>query len=347
MNIKAQLTNSINQLLPRLSVLSIESDKASGLRYETLIVKTNTPLGKPLTLRLLIIRQAIPSRIREPLRALKVLSRSPDIEYPMLASTFVSPRVREVCQEEQVGYLDLAGNCLIQTSSSYLEKIVDRNPFPQRGRPASLFGPVSSRIIRALLEEPEKKWSVINLSHKTGVSLGQSSNVTKRLREQEYLSIKDRRLILKEPARLLDEWATQYIPNSESIFGYYSFEKDPQKLIQQIADEATKYQWRYALTSFSGAMLVAPFVRGINVVQWYIEDELLLKPWIEALDLRPVSSGPNVILRIPYDRGVFYKTQFIEGTILAGNIQLYLDLLHEPSRGREQAEFLRKELIGF
>lgn len=346
MNIKIQLTNNINQLLPRLSVKSIESVRVSDLRYESLLVKTSTPLGAPLTLRLLIIGQAIPSRIRDSLRALKS-SSTPDIEYPMLASTFLSPRVKEVCQEEHVGYLDLAGNCFIQTASSYFEKIVDRNPFPQRGRPVSLFGPVSSRIIRALLQEPDKKWSVIDLSHQSGVSLGQSSNVTKRLREQEYLSLKDRRLVLKEPARLLDEWANQYDPNPKNFHGYYSFEKDPQRLIHQIEDEATKHKWQYALTSFSGAMLVAPFVRGINTIQWYIEDESLIIPWVNALDLRPVSSGPNVILRIPYDRGVFYKTQSVEGSTLAGNIQLYLDLLREPSRGKEQAEFLRKERIGF
>jgi hypothetical protein len=101
------------------------------------------------------------------------------------------------------------------------------------------------------------------------------------------------------------------------------------------------------VTSSAAASLVAPFVQGVGTVQWYRAEEISVEDWVKALDLRPVDVGPNVILLKPYDRGVFYRTQTIDDIALVGNIQLYLDLYNDPARGREQAEFLRKEKLGF
>jgi len=47
----------------------------------------------------------------------------------------------------------------------------------------------------------------------------------------------------------------------------------------------------------------------------------------------------------PYDEGVLYGIQTIEGLKVVSDIQLYIDLYKYPARGREQAEFLKKERI--
>jgi hypothetical protein len=79
----------------------------------------------------------------------------------------------------------------------------------------------------------------------------------------------------------------------------------------------------------------------------YISNSGDLSKWIPLLDLRPVESGSNVSIYIPYDEGVFYNVQEANGIKIVGNIQLYLDLYNYPARGREQAEFLRREEIKF
>jgi hypothetical protein len=265
----------------------------------------------------------------------------------VLASAFLSRRVRDICREEGVGCIDLAGNCLLQFDDCYVEKVVDKNPFPNRGRPPSLFTPASSRVLRVLLEAPRRTWRVAALARESIVSLGQASNVTRRLLDDEYLARTPRGLRIAQPGRLLDDWREQYTMTRTARRAYYSFDREPQRLIARVAEVGRARQWRYALTSFAAASLAAPFVHGIGTIQWYVEDEEALGRWVEALDLRPVESGPNVELLLPYDPGVIAVTQVVERVTLVGNVQLYLDLSGSPIRGREQADFLRKERLGF
>jgi hypothetical protein len=65
------------------------------------------------------------------------------------------------------------------------------------------------------------------------------------------------------------------------------------------------------------------------------------------LDLRPVESGPNVAMLVPRDPGVFYRAREVEGVTVVGPVQLYLDLGRDPARGREQAEFLREQVLKY
>jgi len=67
----------------------------------------------------------------------------------------------------------------------------------------------------------------------------------------------------------------------------------------------------------------------------------------EAVELKPVSTGPNVLMFIPYDEGVFYAAQKLKNRNIVSNIQLYLDLYNYKGRGKEQAEYLREKVIGF
>lgn len=347
------LIKALPRLCGPLSVLRArrrQPGKGKGLEV---VVDVATPSGRKRTLLIQVRAGESPARVRETLRRLKLLLVREAVGYPVVASTFLSPRIREICREEGAGYLDLAGNCFLKFQDFYLEKRVDQNPFPRRGRPPSLFSPVSSRVLRALLEEPQRIWKVSELAAATDVSLGQVSNVTRRLIEEEYLTRVDRHLQLAKPGELLDAWREHDAVGqrtrsaSPTRYAYHSVGQNPDELMARIADVAARFQWRSALTSFAAALLVAPYVRGIGTVEWYVEEAAAIDGWVSALDLRPVEAGPNVVLRVPYDEGVFYRTQTVQGKTLVGNIQLYLDLWADPARGREQAEFLRTQRIGY
>ncbi len=330
-----------SRLLPSLNVrraYSIDDEKA-------LIVEAASPAGRPITLRVEVRELLVPSRVREWLRQLK---RHPGRDVIRIAGTrFLSPRVREICREEGVGYLDLAGNCWLRSGEVYLERVVDHNPFPMRGRPPSLFSMASSRVVRAMLEEPQRGWGVAELARETGISVGQASNVCRRLLDEAYAQRTHRKIWLAQPAKLLEAWAEIYRLADHRQLVYYTFERDHGRLLARVADVGRTQQLRYAVTMFAAAGLVAPFVRGVGLVQWYIESEAALEGWVRALDLRPVESGPNVGLLIPADAGVFYRTRAVNGITLAGNVQLYMDLHNDPARGREQAEFLRKQVLPY
>ena len=345
-SLKSELLRSLPSLMPAVRVGRTATGVSVRQRGADVVLDVRTPTGRHRHLYLTVQEQPVPSRVRESLRRLRAVLGARRSDYPMLASSFVSPRVRQICREEGVGYVDLAGNCWLVFDDLYVEKSVERNPFPKRGRPASLFGPVSSRLVRALLEEPGRTWKLIELVQATGMSLGQASNVTRRLLEEGYATHAARRLRLEQPAQLLEAWQADYSLAQHRRMAYYSFEQDPARLMARLAEVASAQGLRYAVTSFAGAWLVAPFVHGVSTVQWYIEEADTAR-WVVALDLRPVEGGPNALMLIPRDAGVFYRARAVNEVTVVGNIQLYLDLVNDPARGREQAEFLRKEHIGF
>ena len=343
-HLQADLLRALPGLLPSLRITKADRASAAGA---DLVVEVLTPSGKRRRLYVETRSAATPNRIPHAMRQLKTEPGWRAGSYPVLASRFLSPRARELCREAGVGYLDLAGNCYLQFEDFLLQKIVDRNPFPQQGRPASLFSPVSSRLLRAMLEEPSRSWRVSELAAVAGASLGQTSNVCRRLVEEAYARPQDRRVQLVVPGRLLEAWrdASRVLPQARHAF--YSFERDPEQLARRLARVGAERGWPYALTSFAAAIRVAPFVHGIGVVEWYVADAAALDGWVEALDLRPVESGPNVVLRVPDDPGVFYRAHAVDDVTVVGNVQLYLDLWPEPSRGHEQADFLRQERLRF
>lgn len=343
--LRTVLLGRLPELLLSLTVTRIRPAPQAG-SSGGLSVQVRTPSGRTHTLRVDVRASGAPSRLPHALRQLTAKGSRRAGAYPVLASSFLSPRARELCREEGVGYLDLAGNCYLQFTDFHLQKIVDRNPFPARGRPASLFSPVSSRILRVLLEEPARPWRLIELAKTARVSLGQASNVCRRLVDEAYAARADRRLRLTQPGQLLDAWRQAYTIHQHPQAAYYSFERDPDQLVRRVAAAAAERGWRYAVTSFAAARLVAPFVHGVGTVQWYLGEDATAAQWAEALDLRPVESGPNAVLLVPRDAGVLHRTQAVDGITLVGNVQLYLDLASEPGRGREQADFLRRKTLG-
>lgn len=63
------------------------------------------------------------------------------------------------------------------------------------------------------------------------------------------------------------------------------------------------------------------------------------------MELKEVSSGPNITLLEPYDEGVFYGSRDIRELIVACEVQLYLDLVGYRGRGEESAKFLLEQRI--
>ena len=126
--------------------------------------------------------------------------------------------------------------------------------------------------------------------------------------------------------------------------------QNPTELLTSVLEKAENLP--FALSYFSGADLIAPFIRGITKLQFYIKQSGDLENWEKLLGLQQVENGANVELYIPYDEGVFYQTQQIstpsgKKAPVVSNIQLYMDLFNNPARGAEQAQHLREQKMGF
>lgn len=287
---------------------------------------------------------AEPRHLRQAIVHLQSLVKRFSASYGIIMAPSISERGERLCEENGIGYVDLKGNALIKFDGIFIKTAASRKDIRQPGRPKSLFAPVSTRFLRALLVEPERRWKLKDLAEATHMSLGQAHKVKQELLSQELIETdRKRRLFLKDPSGLLNAWREAYKYENSEVLSLFSLDKIPtiEEKVKQYCDAKKA---GYALTLFSGASKLAPFVRYSVAAFYFIGDREELK---REINLKSVDSGANVLLLSPYDEGVFYGLQEVQGYKIVSTIQLYLDLYSYSGRGHEQAEFLREKLIGF
>ncbi|MFH1904605.1 MAG: type IV toxin-antitoxin system AbiEi family antitoxin [bacterium] len=301
--------------------------------------------GKKRKLIIEVKSRGFPSQI---LQSIPILLKAASViknSYPIFVSDFISKNGASICKENNIGYLDLAGNCYVGLKEVYIEKVGEEQIKRTHSILKKLFSPKATRIIRALLEDPERLWGISELSQTLEVALGYTHEVIAKLLKQGYV-IRDQKkqIHLSRPAELLNDWARQYRISPESIHSYYSSIKNPQELMKKIANTLKRNRTTYCFTLHAGASLVAPFMRFNDVHFYYLED---IKRIVQQLELEEIEFGGTVHLIEPYEQGIFYQKQTIEGKDVVCNTQLYLDLNQYPTRGKEQAEFLREKRIKY
>ena len=171
------------------------------------------------------------------------------------------------------------------------------------------------------------------LSVEAAVSLGQVANIKKLLADREWIESSGKGFTLNEPEKLLTEWAENYSYRKNTIREFYTL-KSLGEIEAEIATVCTENKINYALTGFSGAARIAPFVKYQRAMAYADSriDEIL-----SLLNLKKVATGANVQLLTPYDEGVFYGAKEIDTVRTVSPVQLYLDLINMKGRGEEAA----------
>lgn len=325
----------------------------SGLRRPDLIAEV-TVGGR--TKRLLIEVKS-PGYPMQLLQAFQVLQWARDTHkgYPVVVADAISARGASLAKEAGVGYLDLAGNCWLNLGDIYIDKTSPERGVRHgatmlparvhvvrpRGELRHLFSRKATRVIRTLLEQHANSWDVVKLAAASSVSIGHAYKVTQTLLTQGFLVQEQRRVRLREPGSLLDAWAEEYQIEPAAIQSFYTALKEPAAVMAQIAQVAVKEQLACAFTLHAGASLVAPFTR-FTEAHLYLQ-EPLTDALLQAMQLERIEFGGTVHVITPYDEGVLHHRQVLEKLPVVCNTQLYLDLFQYPTRGKEAAEFLRRE----
>jgi hypothetical protein len=261
--------------------------------------------------------------------------------YCMIVAPYISPQAADICTKEGIGYLDLAGNCRINFDQVYIEQTGNSNPFTQKRDLRSLYSPKAARVLRVLLNEPQRPWKVQPLAKEASVSLGQVSNVKKILEDREWLSSVDAGFMLSDPEQLLAEWAEYYDFRKNIIRNYYSL-RSVTDIEADLAVTADELRIPYALAGFSAAARFAPSVRYQRAMI-YVADGM--EEIVKKLSLKEVNSGANVTLVTPYDEGILYGSRVIDGIRVTSPVQTYIDLLGNKGRGEEAATTILDEVI--
>ncbi|MBW2261108.1 MAG: hypothetical protein JRG91_03965 [Deltaproteobacteria bacterium] len=261
--------------------------------------------------------------------------------YGVFVAPYISPKAAEICKGEEIGYVDLCGNCRL----SFDDVDIEREGRPnQRGKKRdlrTLYSPRATRVLRVLLAGPGKVWKVTALAKAANVSPGLASNVKKLLANREWIGGDRNGITLERPHELLDEWSSNYSFRRNEPRDFYSLQT-PAQIEQGLAEACDAMGVRYALTGFSAASRIAPMVtfqRAFAYVEGHL-DEVSAR-----LGLKEVDSGPVVTLLLPYDEGVFHGVQDVEGIQTVSALQAYLDLQGFRGRGEEAARAILEEVL--
>jgi len=259
--------------------------------------------------------------------------------YPVMVAPFISDRGRELCERSNVGCIDLSGNAFLKFDSVYINNRGNNNRYKVERKQRNLLSKKSSWVIRAMLGNPNKEWTMQDLSKLSSVSIAQVYKVWESLEADGFIEKRRGSTRLSDASGLLDLLANSYRFSEQAIVGYYS----PLKSYDQIFSRLRQLNGcEYALTMGAAAQLILPTVRSTDV-NMYVRDCDAVQ---NALDLEPVEFGGNIYLIEPKDEGVLKNAQLIEGIRVVSNLQLYLDLYNYPQRGREQADAIREKMLG-
>ena len=290
--VKDQIVEKLASLLPQVQIERMETGwHVQGAHFDFMARVRVGDVEKTLLIEAKSSGQ--PRHLRQEIARFWETHASETGAYLLIAAPYISPRGMDVCRQHQVGCVDLLGNVYLAFDTVYIERVMDEKPQTRKREIKRLFAPVSSRIARAMLEEPNRAWKLIELAEATGASLGQTYNVSEKLVDEGFAQKSNEEgLVLTDPGDLLDLWRQAYDVNeTNDVHSFYSSERDAKQLMAQVTQVAGRLDERYAFTLHAGASLVAPYVR-FNDVHFYIGSDPQV--WVDALGLRTVEFGGNV-----------------------------------------------------
>src|SRR5438874_13267837 len=343
--VRCQVVQRLRELLPRASNWQESADTKIGDQTADLLAKFQLA-GQEHTLVVEVSSLGQPRQIRASVTRLEEIRRELPGAYPVAAAVYIGPQSARILKGHNLGYVDLSGNCYLAFENVLIEKEGKKNLRPSTRPLRSLFAPRATRVVRVLLVEPARAWRLEELARAAQVSLGHAHNVVKRLQELAWVERdENQRIRLGKPADLLESWCESYTYRANEISSYAAPERVTRAFMSALARAATAEGRRYGFTLNAGGSLVAPSFR-VPAVHCYLEGDPA--PIAAAPGVRATAEADGAVhLLPPHDPGVFYGALEKGGLRVVCLPQLYADLLHHERRGREQAEHLRREAMGY
>ncbi len=263
---------------------------------------------------------------------------------PVIAAPHLGPRLAEFCRKLGVGYVDLRGNLHLSAGPIYID--IEGRKGQTEPRPLkSVFAPKSSRVVRALLSEPDRQCREAELVRITDTSRPLVNRVVRLLVEEELCERSEGRIRVIDAAAILDLWAEHYRHRRVKWQPWHIVTEDLPRAARVLTRRASEVGHQVALTGTLAGSLLAPYAIA-HAIQAYLS--LGCEDLLRDLRATPVETGGNFMVNMPpWDEGVFYGATRNEGIILASPVQVYLDLVRMGGRAEEGAGILRDRVIGF
>jgi hypothetical protein len=269
----------------------------------------------------------------------------------LLIAAETTGEARKILAEHGIGFIDGLQNAHLELPGLlfHLEGRTRQRGTPRPVPPTRLKGKAGVAG-QALLLQPERAWTVRDLAAEAGIAAGLAHRVLARLETEGILAAEGagpRRVRrVANPTALLDLWAEEQVDRPKRTLGYL-LAQTPQQLIERLATNLDRAGVDYALTGAAGARLIAPFVTAIPVAELWVAATAARDELPHRAGAEPVNEGQNVVfLQAKDDTPLAFREQ-TNGIWIANRFRLFADLRRDPQRGREQADHLRQEVIGF
>jgi hypothetical protein len=343
---KKAAAEKLRALFPQVTEWQESLDATVGDQTVDVLVRFQMGQGQETKTLICEIRsRGEPRYLREAITRLRELRAHLPGAYPIVAAPYVSPQSAALVRRNNGGYVDLVGNCYLAFDNVLIQKEGRPNTGLVRRPLKSLFAPRATRVVRALLVERERAWRLDELGRAVGVSLGHAHNVIKRLEELDWVERgPDGLCRVARPGELLDAWREAYSYRVNGLHAFVAPTGDKRRAMEALARHATELGMSYAFTLHAGSSLIGAHTR-VSTVHCYVSGDI--EALVRVLGLQPVEGEGSVYLMTPYDPGVFYAPIVKGGLRVVSLPQLYVDLHGHERRGREQAEKLRRDAMGF
>jgi len=344
--IAGALESETLRILRALPGVKVEADQAPGERADAVLhaAGTTTPL-------LLEVKRRVNAATA---RIIVEQSENPpdDVEdFPVLVvATETTSEARKILGAAGISVVDGDGNAHVELPGVIVH-IQGREVRHAKGRakPIRLSGKAGV-VAHALLVDHERVWKVTDLAEEAHASVGLAHRVLERLEAEGVVRAQGagpgRTRHVHNPAALLDLWAEEqpYRPQRTRAF---LLAQTTRQAIDTLGARLEEAGIDHALTGAAGASLRAPFVTAVTVIEAWVEATEAPESLCEAAGAEAVADGHNVMfLQTDGDHPLLFRER-VDGRWVASPFRLYADLLHNPQRGREQADHLRAEVIGF
>jgi hypothetical protein len=269
----------------------------------------------------------------------------------LLIADRTTTETRAILEEHGIGVVDGLGNAHVQLPGLLFHLEGTRRPErPKTEAPPTRLQGKAGVVAQALLLEPNRDWQVKDLAKTAHVSAPLAHRVLARLDREGVTTVEgagpNRTRRIADPTALLDLWAEENVEHPRRTLAHLLVQT-PRQLITKLGANLRMAGVEHALTGAGAASLLAPFITAVPVVEVWVAATAAADELYAAAHADPVTDGQNVVfLQAKNDDPLAFKTQR-DDLWLANRFRIYADLRRDPRRGREQADNLRQEVIGF
>ncbi len=257
---------------------------------------------------------------------------------------------REVLTQGGVSYLDGRGFADLRLPGFVLKVAApSRRPDEDHSAgPARLSGK-AGLVAQALLLDRPRKWAVGDVANVAGVSVGLAHRVLARLEADGILASEGRgpgktRHVARAGA-LLDLWAEEARePRLRRTPAFSLMRAVP---VEFVSTRLSGAGLIHAVTGSAAAARVAPFLTTVPVTHVRVAASAVLPDILGALAAREAVEGPNLVIVQGADDAELRFRRETDGIWVAADTRIYLDALHDPRRGAEQARAFREQELGY